>query len=285
MTTFNDLLNAAAQRQDSLLCVGLDPRAASAAAARDECMRLIDATAEAACSFKPNSAFFEVFGAEGIAALREVIAHVPEGIPVILDAKRGDIGETSEAYARAAFDALGAHALTTSPYLGRDAVAPFIARPERGAFILCKTSNPGSDEFQGLGVLDTGGQDPAEFFAHFAADSSFTVTTLYERVAARAQAWNTRQNVGLVVGATFPAAFARVRAAAPDLWFLVPGIGAQGGDLDAAVQHGLRADGLGLVINAARSIAQAADPRTEALRLRDAINAARRVAAGTQGKI
>ncbi|MBI5878908.1 MAG: orotidine-5'-phosphate decarboxylase [Chloroflexi bacterium] len=276
MICFDDLLNASARKQNSLLCVGLDPRAPSAAIARDECLRLIDETAEAACAFKPNSAFFEMFLADGMFALHDVIRHVPDGIPVILDAKRGDIGDTAAAYAHAAFDGLGANAVTVSPYIGSDAVAPFIVRPEYGAFILCKTSNAGGDEFQNMSVLDTGGRPAAEFFAQFAADSSFKVTTLYEQVALHAQAWNTHRNVGLVVGATYPEVFARVRALAPDLWFLVPGVGTQGGDLRMAVEHGIRADGLGVLISASRSIARAHDPRAEALRTRDAINAARR---------
>jgi len=276
-TCFDDLISNAARKQNSLLCVGLDPRAPSAATARDECLRLIDETVEAACAFKPNSAFFEMFLADGMAALHDVIRHVPDGIPVILDAKRGDIGDTAAAYAHAAFDGLGANAVTVSPYIGSDAIAPFIVRPEYGAFILCKTSNPGGDEFQNLGVIDTGGQPAAEFFANFRADSGVKVTTLYELVARHAQAWNTRHNVGLVVGATYPEAFARVRAVAPDLWFLVPGVGAQGGDLNAAVHNGRRADGLGLIINVSRSLARAAHPRDEALRVRDAINAARHI--------
>ena len=252
---FFERLEQRARAIDSLLCVGLDPRGKDATALRDECLRLIDATAEVACAFKPNSAFFEAFGAEGSAALRAVIAHVPAGIPVILDAKRGDIADTAEAYAKAAFDGLGAHAITVSPYLGGDTVAPFLARSDRGAFVLCKTSNPGAGEFQ---ELDVDGY------------------ALYEIVAQRAQQWNTQNNVGLVVGATYPEALARVRVAAPDLWLLVPGIGAQGGDLRAALEAGLRPDGLGMLFNASRSIARAANPREAAKKLRDEINVVRR---------
>src|SRR5258705_13283936 len=138
-------LEARAPALDSLLCVGLDPRADTVDGIRDECLRVIEATADFALAFKPNSAFFEVFGPEGMLALLDVIANVPDDIPVILDAKRGDIPSTAAAYARAAFDTLGAHAITVSPYVGRDALEPFIARPEYGAFILCKTSNPDSD--------------------------------------------------------------------------------------------------------------------------------------------
>jgi orotidine 5'-phosphate decarboxylase subfamily 2 len=145
---FIQFLEQRVRRANSLLCVGLDPRTAHVDALRDECFRLIDATAEFAAAFKPNSAFFEAHGAEGMAVLREVIAHIPPDIPVILDAKRGDIADTAQAYATAIFDGLGAHALTANPYLGGDTLQPFLARPERGVFVLCKTSNPGADEFQ-----------------------------------------------------------------------------------------------------------------------------------------
>ncbi len=265
MTTplgFDQWLTASVTTRDSLLCVGLDPRVEDVESLRRECFQLIDATADCAAAFKPNSAFFEVFGAEGFAALRDVVAHVPDGIPVILDAKRGDIADTSEAYARAAFDVLGAHAITVNPYLGGDALAPFLARAERGVFVLCKTSNPGADEFQALDVAQVG-------------------RALFEVVAERAQSWNANGNVGLVVGATDPHALARVRRLAPDLWFLVPGVGAQGGNLPAAIAAGLRADGLGLLINISRSLARAADPRTEARRLRDAINSYRKLEVGS----
>ncbi len=247
-------LERRARQADSLLCVGIDPRGTDPAGVREECLRLVDATAAYACAFKPNSAFFEALGADGMTVLRDVVAHVPDGIPVILDAKRGDIADTAEAYAAAAFDRIGAHAITLSPYLGGEALRPFLSRAERGAFVLCKTSNPGADEFQALRVGDG---------------------SLFEAVARRAQAWDVHGNVGLVVGATDPEALARARAAAPALWFLVPGVGAQGGDLRAALAAGLRPDGLGLLVNVSRSIARAADPGAEARRVRDEINAAR----------
>jgi uridine monophosphate synthetase len=247
---FFEWLEQRARQVNSLLCVGLDPRGNDAVTVRDECRRLIDATAEVACAFKPNSAFFERLGPPGLAALREVIAHIPAGVPVILDAKRGDIADTAAAYAAAAFDTFNAHAVTVSPYLGGEALAPFVARPERGVFVLCKTSNPGADELQGL---DVGGE------------------SVFEVVARRAGQWSAARNVGLVVGATDPAALARARRAAPDLWFLVPGVGAQGGDLVAALAAGLRPDGMGLLINASRSIARAVDPGAEARQLRDRI--------------
>ena len=251
---FFETLEQRAREVDSLLCVGLDPRASDAASAREECMRLIDATAEYACAFKPNAAFFEAFGAAGMAALKDVIAHVPQGIPVILDAKRGDIADTAEAYARAAFNELGAQAITLNPYLGGEALRPFLTRSDRGAFVLCKTSNPGADEFQALSIEGR---------------------LLYETVAQHAQQWNVNGNVGLVVGATDLQALARVRTAAPDLWFLVPGVGGQGGDLQASLEAGLRSDGLGLLINVSRQIAKASDPHEEARKVRDEINAVR----------
>jgi uridine monophosphate synthetase len=254
---FFERLEQRAREIDSLLCVGLDPRTPDAASARAECLRLIETTAEFALAFKPNAAFFEAFGAEGVAALKDVIAQAPTGIPVILDAKRGDIADTAEAYARAAFDELGAQAITLNPYLGGEALRPFLARSDRGAFVLCKTSNPGADEFQGSKMQETG-------------------CMLYEMVAQHAQQWNTNGNVGLVVGATDPQALARIRSAAPDLWFLVPGLGAQGGDLKSALEAGLRSDGRGLVITVSRQIAQASDPRAEARKVRDEINRLRR---------
>lgn len=257
-------LERRAQESDSLLCVGLDPHPEmleqpTAAAARGFCLRLIELCAGYACAFKPNSAFFEAFGTEGIEALAEVIAAVPDSIPVVLDAKRGDIASTAQAYARAVFDTLGADAVTASPYLGRDSLDPFLTRPERGVFVLCKTSNPGADEFQALPVC---AGEP-----------------LYVRVARQAQAWRAHHghdNLGLVVGATDPAALARVRSAAPDLWFLAPGVGAQGGDLAGSLAAGLRADGLGMLVAVSRSIARASDPGAAAAALRGAINDARR---------
>ncbi len=263
---FFDFLESRARALDSLLCVGLDPHPAdlpelSGAAAREFCLRLIDATAEVALAYKPNAAFFEAFGPQGIAALGEVIAAVPAGIPVILDAKRGDIASTAEAYARAAFTTLGAHAITLNPYLGRDSIEPFIGDSEKGAFVLCKTSNPGAADLQDLTVQHTAYSVPC---------------MLYEHVARLAAEWNTRNNLGLVVGATQLEALARVRAAAPDLWFLAPGVGAQGGDLRAALRAGLRADGLGMLVPVSRGISRASNPRQAAIDFRDAINRERR---------
>ncbi|MCS7260423.1 MAG: orotidine-5'-phosphate decarboxylase [Anaerolineae bacterium] len=249
---FFDWLERRARAIDSLLCVGLDPRVETADALLAECRRLIEATAPYACAFKLNSAFFERIGAAGLNVLCRVIRTVPADIPVILDGKRGDIADTALAYAEAAFDLCGAHAVTLNPYLGGEALAPFLERPERGAFILCKTSNRGADEFQ---ALDVGGR------------------LLYEAVAQRAQTWSRYPNVGLVVGATDPVALARVRMAAPDAWLLVPGVGAQGGDLETTLEAGLRPDGLGVLVNVSRAIAQAFDPAVAAQQLRDTMRA------------
>jgi uridine monophosphate synthetase len=245
---------------DSLLCIGLDPhpeflRRSTAEEARDFCWGLIEVTADQACAFKPNSAFFEVFGAEGWRALRDVIAAVPEGIPVILDAKRGDIASTGYAYSRAVYETLGADAVTISPYLGRDSLEPFLADPERGVFLLCKTSNPGADDLQTLSI---GGIEP-----------------LYLRLARMASTWNMADNLGLVVGATDTVAVMEVRRAVPDMWLLAPGVGAQGGDLEGVLRAGLRQDGLGMVIPVSRGIAKADDPRIEAIRLKEMINSVR----------
>jgi uridine monophosphate synthetase len=253
-------LEARLRQVDSLLCVGLDPHLAdlsapTPAAARDFCLRLVDACADLALAFKPNAAFFEAFGAAGVAVLHEVIQAVPDGIPVILDAKRGDIGSTAEAYARAAFDVLGADALTASPYLGLDSLQPLLQNPEKGVFLLCRTSNPGAADLQELPV-----------------SRAPTAHALYEMVALLARQWNTHDNLGLVVGATSPHALQRVRRLAPELWILAPGIGAQGGDLQAALQAGLRNDGLGLLLPVSRLISRAAHPRQAAEALRQALN-------------
>ncbi len=261
--SFFSRLTARAEQADSLLCVGLDPHPelltrSEASAAQDFCLRLIEATAESACAFKPNSAFFEAWGAAGWEALAQVIQGVPGGIPVILDAKRGDVASTAAAYAQAAFETLGADAVTLSPYLGRDSLEPFLADSDRGAFLLCKTSNPGAGDLQALAVE---GGEP-----------------LYVHLARQAAGWNGGDNLGLVVGATDPTALAAVRAVAPDLWILAPGVGEQGGDLAAALRAGLRADGLGLLVTVSRSLARAADPRAEANALRERINLIRREA-------
>jgi uridine monophosphate synthetase len=258
--SFFEYLTNRIKEADSLLCIGLDPhvdllRQPTAEGARDFCWRLIEETADQACAFKPNSAFFEFFGAEGWTALREVIAAVPERIPVILDAKRGDIASTAYAYCRAVFETLGADAVTLSPYLGSDSLEPFLADPERGVFLLCKTSNPGADDLQALSIEGT---EP-----------------LYLRLARLASVWNTADNLGLVVGATDPIALAQVRGVVPDMWLLAPGVGAQGGDLEAVCRAGLRQDRLGMIIPVSRGIATVEDTRAEAIRFKEIINSVR----------
>ena len=263
METFFSFLEKRVDDCSSLLCVGLDPhipdlKEPAADSALDFCLYLVKATAPYAAAFKPNAAFFEVFGAEGWTALRQVIDTIHEEsnrlgskIPVILDAKRSDIASTAEAYAKSAFENLGVDCITLSPYLGKDSIEPFIKDQEKGVFLLCKTSNPGSDDVQDL-ILESG--DP-----------------LYIHIAKLAQTWNEKNNIGLVVGATHIDAMKRVREAAPGLWFLAPGIGTQGGDLEAALKTGLRKDGHGMLINVSRGLARSENPRKAALELRDQI--------------
>jgi uridine monophosphate synthetase len=263
METFFSFLEKRIDDCSSLLCVGLDPhipdlKEPSAASALDFCLNLVKQTAPYAAAFKPNAAFFEVFGAEGWVALKQVIEAIHEEsnrlgskIPIILDAKRGDIASTAEAYAKSAFENLGVDCITLSPYLGKDSIEPFIKNQEKGIFLLCKTSNPGSGDLQDL-ILESG--DP-----------------LYIHVAKLAQQWNTKNNIGLVVGATHIEAMKRVREVAPDLWFLVPGVGTQGGDLESAMKAGLRQDGRGMLINVSRGISRSDDPRKAAVALRDQI--------------
>ncbi len=255
--SFFERLEERARKTGSLVCIGLDPHPSdlpeqSAQAAKRFCLRLVQATADLVAAFKPNAAFFEAMGPEGWQVLKEVIAAIPEDVPVILDAKRGDIASTAEAYARSTFELLGAGAVTLNPYLGRDSLDPFMKDAARGCFLLCKTSNAGAGDLQNLRLAGREG-------------------LLYEKVAWLAQEWSQLGNVGLVVGATQPDALRRARRAAPDLWFLAPGVGAQGGDLANALRNGLRADGLGMLLNVSRSIARAADPRQAVIDLNNAV--------------
>ncbi len=254
-------LQTAARKNNSLLCVGLDPRPdripAQHQLADDPVLAfnraIIEATADRVCAYKPNFAFYEAMGPAGLETLRQTIRAVPPEIPVILDAKRNDIGSTAQAYAQAAFEVWGAGAVTVNPYLGGDSLTPFLAYEDRGVFLLCHTSNAGATDLQ---TLWTEGRP------------------LYEAVAELATRWNRAGNLGLVVGATFPDALRRVRAIAPTMPILLPGIGAQGGDLTDALAAGLTADGDGLIVNASRSVIFADDPRAAATALRDDINAA-----------
>jgi orotidine-5'-phosphate decarboxylase len=253
-----DRLAARSGAVGSVLCLGLDPDPASLPAGFRPDVKgieafaalVLEAAAPSAAAVKPNLAFFEAFGSAGLAALERVRARVPAGIPVVIDAKRGDIGTTAARHAAALFDALGADAVTVSPYLGEAAIAPLLERLDRFAYVLCRTSNPGAGELQDLVVAEDGGV-PAE--------------PLWARVARRAAHWGAGGTVGLVVGATAAAELRVVREIAPALPVLVPGVGAQGGDVEATLAHGpatagdaARAPGRGLLVNVSRGIAAAA---------------------------
>lgn len=269
MPSFFDKLTSRARAVDSLLCVGLDPHKSelqedSAEGAFQFCAKLIEATKDVAAAYKPNAAFFEAYGTPGADALERVLQLVPSDVPVVLDAKRGDIGSTSEAYARGAFETLGCDSVTISPYLGGDACAPFMKDPAKGVWVLCKTSNPGSADLQTMEVA--GGQP------------------LYLHVAKMCcEKWaKEHNNAGLVVGATDTEALRRVRAELPHVWFLSPGIGAQGGDLAGALDAGLSSDGLGMLLPISRGISKADNPRAAAEMFRAEINKGRaaKVSAG-----
>ena len=267
--SFADRLDAAVATSGSLVCVGLDPdprrMPQDLSGAADPLLawgeRIIDATHDIAAAYKPQIAFYSALGAETslVGTIRHIRARAPHAI-VILDAKRNDIGNTAEAYAREAFERYDADAVTISPYMGEDSVLPFVGRADRGAILLCRTSNPGARDFQ---------------------DLTIDGLPLYRHVAARAATrWNGRANLMLVVGATYPREMAELRAAHPELPFLVPGIGAQGGDLDATLAAGLDARGAGLLFNSSRAIIYAGNGTAAAIRaaaaeLHAAINARR----------
>lgn len=270
---FMQMLEAAWARNDSLVCVGLDPEPQRfPAALRDDpdaifrfCAAIVDATADLVCAFKPQIAHFAARGAED--ALQRLIAHIHAqhpGVPVILDAKRGDIGSTAAYYAEEAFGRYGADAVTLNPYLGRDSVQPFLDRADKGVVLLCRTSNPGARDLQDLIVRDAAGGE----------------RRLYQHVAATvAHGWNANGNCLLVVGATYPEELADVRRIVGELPLLVPGVGAQGGDVEAVVRNGRNAAGTGLLISSSRAIlyASAGADFAEAARgaaqaLRDTIN-------------
>jgi orotidine-5'-phosphate decarboxylase len=225
---------------------------------------IIAVTADLVCCYKPNLAFYLSHGAAGWAVLLRLRDIIPAHIPMLLDAKFGDVGSTSEVYARAAYDIVRADAVTVSPYVGKDGIAPFFARPEKTAFVLCKTSNPGSGDLQDVMLADG--------------------MQVFTRMAARIRDWGAAHgNVGAVVGATYPAQLAAARAALPDAPILLPGIGAQGGDLEGSVRAGMDASGAGLLVSASRSVLYASSgddyadaARAETQRLRGAINAVRK---------
>ncbi len=265
--TFTDTLAAAWQHNNSLLCVGLDPDPAKfpahlkgkTDAIYEFCKSIADATADLVCCFKPQIAYFAAHRAED--QLEALIAHIHAncpGIPVILDAKRGDIGSTAEQYAVEIFERYRADAITVNPYMGKDSVDPYLAYPDKGVILLCRTSNPGGSDLQ---FLDVGGKK------------------LYEHVAELvATKWNTTGQCALVVGATFPGEISRVREIVGNLPLLVPGIGAQGGDVEATVKAGRTANGAGLMINSSRAILYAGKDENYA-------DAARRAAVETRDLI
>jgi orotidine-5'-phosphate decarboxylase len=271
MKSFNKRLQEIQRQRNSLVCVGLDadpekfPGSVRVLehAVIEFNKRIIEATHDLVCAYKPNLAFYEALGERGMSALRETLKLIPDSVITIGDAKRGDIGNTAERYAASLFDDFGFDAVTVNPYMGNDSVQPFLRRPGKGVFLLALTSNPGSKDFQRLKI----GAMP-----------------LYEKIVRRAKQWNTADNIGLVVGATHPKELQRVRKIVPDMPILLPGIGKQGGDLKSAIRYGCSKNGYGAVINASRSILYASSgddfaeaARAETLRLRDEINGFRTV--------
>lgn len=272
--TFIEQLRAAELQNRSLLCVGLDPEPTrfparlkgDANKIYDFCARIVDATADLAIAFKPQIAYFAAHRAEGqLERLMEHIRRVAPQVPIILDAKRGDIGSTAEQYAVEAFERYGADAVTLSPFMGFDSVAPYLKYEGKGAFLLCRTSNPGGADLQGQRLASVEGEP-----------------LLYEHVARLAQGpWNLNGQLGLVVGATYPAEIERVRELAPTVPLLIPGVGAQGGDAVATVRAGWRPDAP-IIVNSSRAICYASDgddfadaARREAMRTRDGLEAAK----------
>jgi orotidine-5'-phosphate decarboxylase len=272
--TFLDMLGASERQNHSMLCVGLDPEPTrfpgrlqgDASRIYDFCATIVDATADLVLAFKPQIAYFAAHRAEG--QLERLMAHMRRAapqVPIILDAKRGDIGSTAEQYAIEAFERYGADAVTLSPFMGFDSVAPYLKRAGKGAFLLCRTSNPGGDDLQNQRLASIEGQP-----------------LLYEHVARLAQGpWNLNGQLGLVVGATYPAEIERVRVMAPTLPLLIPGVGAQGGDAVATVRAGWRPDAP-IIVNSSRAILYASSgddfaeaARREAIRTRDLLQAAR----------
>ena len=232
---FTDKLLNTSRKNKSWLCIGLDPD--PELMPRVDVLQfnkaIIEATCDLVCAYKPNLAFYEALGTEGLAILEKTVKYVPGDIPVIADAKRGDIGNTAKAYAKALFSILGFDATTVNPYLGFDSIEPFINYQDKGVFILCRTSNPGAIDFQNLRTSGL---------------------PLYEVVAQKAQEWNIHGNIGLVVGATYPEELKKVRSICPEMPLLIPGIGAQGGDLASAVGYGVDVQGEKAIINVSRQI-------------------------------
>ncbi len=257
---FTDKLLNASRKNNSWLCIGLDPdpELMPGVEVLQFNKAIIEATSDLVCAYKPNLAFYEALGIEGLTILEKTVKYIPGDIPVIGDAKRGDIGNTARAYARALFSVLGFDAATVNPYLGFDSIEPFINHQDKGVFILCRTSNKGATDFQNLRTNDV---------------------PLYEAVAQKAKEWNIHGNIGLVVGATYPEELKKVRSICPEMPLLIPGIGAQRGDLASAIGYGVDAQGEKAIINVSRQIlyaskekdfAQAA--RSVAEKIRNQIN-------------
>ncbi len=259
---FTEKLANATHKNKSLLCIGLDPDPKlmpQNTGVLEFNRAIIEATADLVCAYKLNLAFYEALD-EGLDALKLTIKFIPDDIPVIGDAKRGDIGNTAEAYAKAIFTNLDCDATTVNPYLGFDSVEPFIQYKDKGVFILCRTSNAGALDFQSLRCEAESGHRP-----------------LFELVALKAEEWNKYGNIGLVVGATYPEELKLIRNAHPDMPLLIPGIGAQGGDLTAAVRYGVDANGEKAILNSSRQIIYASQE--------DFAQAARRVASSLREQI
>lgn len=288
--TFFEKLNVSIKKNNSLLCVGLDTDVKKIphhlATQKNGILKfnreIIDATADLVCAYKPNIAFYESIGAQGLTILQKTISYIqttyPE-IPVILDAKRADIGSTSEQYAKAVFGFLNADSVTLYPYLGLDSSEPFLKNKDKGIIFLCRTSNPSASEFQDLIVISSGERDLVSNKISHSARNDKPVP-LYAKIAEKVVRWDKQyHNCLMVVGATWPKQMREIREIAPDMFFLVPGIGSQGGDLEGTLRAGLRPDKSGLIINAGRSIIYADSSkdftqraRAETIKLRDEIN-------------
>jgi orotidine-5'-phosphate decarboxylase len=239
MSSFRERLDEATSAHDSLLCIGIDPDPARMGTPDlfDFSRAVVDATWDLACAFKLNLAFFEADGSRGYRAMERVVEAVDGRVPVIADAKRNDIGNSARFYAKGLFDSCGFDAAVVNPYLGLDGVEPFLEYEDRGVLILCKTSNPSSKDFQELMVQE-----------------STRTIPLYEIVAERASSWDTRGNIGLVTGATFPEQARRIREICPAMPMLLPGVGAQGGELEAALSASLDGRGQGVMVNVSRGV-------------------------------
>ena len=247
---FLEKLRAAAERNDSLLCVGLDPDPALMAIedVYEFNRAIIDATTDLVCAYKPNLAFYDGMGERGHRALLETLRYIPDYIPVIVDSKRGDVEVAARFHARAMFDIWGFDAATVNAYGGRDAVQPFLDYRDKGVFVWCRSSNPGARDIQDLMVVSSDGEEPRP---------------LYERIALLGREWTAENgNVGLVVGATYPEELSQVRSLCPDMPILIPGVGAQQGPLELAVSNGVDSSGGNAIINVSRSVLYASkDPK------------------------